>query len=126
MIVRRLASRRLVKKGSTEQEPRRKRAARFLLVVFAAGAFSGLAAWLGVWPFGNIHTLIAEVFGSTGGPPQISATNVYPSVQPVHRTVDVYDPAAPRRAEPTQKASPGPSQSPGPSGSPRPTPPPDE
>lgn len=126
MIVRRLASRRLVKKGSTEEEPRRKRATRFLLLVFAAGAFSGLAAWLDVWPFGNVHTLITEVFGSTAGPPQISATSVFPSVQPVHRTVDVYDPAPARRTQPPPQPGPSPSGSPQPSGSPRPSPPPDE
>ena len=114
MIVRRLASRRLVRNGSTEEEPRRKRAARFLLIIFTAGVFAGVAAWLDVWPFGNIHTLIAEVFGS-GGPSQIDAQTVYPSVAPVQKTVDVYaTPPPARRTQPTAPASSRPHASPSP------------
>jgi hypothetical protein len=94
MIVRRLAARRLVRKGSTAEEPPQKRAARYFLVVFTAGLLSGVAAWLGIWPFGSIQTLMAEVFGTSGNA-QISASSIYPPVQPVHKTVDVYDPPSP-------------------------------
>lgn len=122
MIVRRLASRRLVKSGSTEQEPRRRHAARFLLAILVAGLLSFIAAWTGIWPFGNVQALIKTAFPNTQ---QLPAQSVFPPVQPTHRTVDVYDPAAPAppRTAPTQ-----PPTTATPRISPRPTPsrPPDE
>lgn len=100
MIVRRLASRRLVKSGSTEEEPRRKRAARFLVLILGSGAFAGMAAALGIWPFGSFQTLYAEVF-PTAGPPEVLASSVFPAAQPIHKTVDVYQTPAPsRRSQP--------------------------
>ena len=126
MIVRRLAARRLVRKGSTEEEPKRKRGFRFFLVIFTAGTLAGSAAWLGIWPFGNVQRLVKDVFGN-GSNPVIAAKTVFPSVQPTHQTVNVYDPAPPaRQTAPPAQQSPRPSQSPLPSGSPRPSPPPDE
>jgi hypothetical protein len=121
MIVRRLAARRLVKTGSTEEEPRRKRAARFLLVIFGAGTLAGTAASLGIWPFGSFQTLFAEVVPRSG-PPLISAQSIFPPVQPVHKTVDVYATAPPvRRTQPTANPTDRPSQPPRPSQSPRPS-----
>lgn len=127
MIVRRLAARRLVKTGSTEEEPRRRRAARFLLAILVAGLFSGIAAWLDVWPFGSVHALLNDAFSN---PPQLPAQTVFPPVQPTHRTVDVYDPApaGAKTSEPSQPSQPPATGSPRPT--PRPTPsgspPPDE
>ena len=134
MIVRRLASRRLVKSGSTTEEPRRRRAARFVLAILIAGLLSFIAAWTGLWPFGNVQALIKTAFPNTQ---QLPAQILFPPVQPTHKTVDVYDPApAPPRSAPTQPPSTAtprttpmttprttPRTTPG--TSPRPTPPPD-
>jgi hypothetical protein len=127
MIVRRLAARRLVKSGSTEEEPRRKRAARFLLAILVAGLISGVDAWLGLWPFGSVQAMLKSALGNA---PQLPAQVVFPSVQPTHRTVDVYDSApvqhsnAPATSAPTTapRTTPTPRQSPQPrpSGSPPP------
>jgi len=115
MIVRRLVSRRAVRKGSTEEEPRRKRAGRFLLVIFTVGLLTGIAAWLNVWPFGNVQAMIAAVFGS--GTVQVPAQSVFPAVQPVHKVVDVYD-TPPARSAPPSRTQPGAS----PTGEPRESP----
>ena len=88
MIVRRLAARGLAATGSTEAEPRRKRAARYLLIVSSAGAISGLAALIGLGPFGDLRHLIDA---PVSGPNQIRASAVFPTPQPTHKTVDVYD-----------------------------------
>jgi hypothetical protein len=120
MIVRRLVSRRAVRKGSTEEEPRRKRAARFLLVICTVGLLTGIAAWLNVWPFGNVQAMIAAVFGS--GTVQVPAQSVFPAAQPVHKVVDVYDTppaghptsAPPRRTSPTGSPTQEPRESPEP------------
>lgn len=122
MIVRRLAARRLVKSGSTEEEPRRRRAARFLLAILFAGALSGVDAWLGLPPFGNVQALLNNMFGTTAQ--QLPAQTVFPSVQPTHKTVDVYDPPAAPRSQPPSTAR----ATSSPSTTPRPTPsrPPDD
>lgn len=119
MIVRRLASRRLVKSGSTEEEPRRKRAARFVLAILLAGVLSGVAAWVGIWPFGSVHALIQS---SLNPPSQLPAEKIFPPVQPTHRTVDVYDPALQQRSQPPTTAHPTPGTTP----QPPPSIPPDE
>ena len=126
MIVRRLAARGLARAGSTEEDPRRKRAKRYLLIVFSAGAISGLAALIGIGPFGDLRALINEwVYG---GPSQINASAVFPVAQPSHKTVDVYDPAPPARStsRPTSAPTSRPVASPSPTRSPRPTPSPDD
>jgi hypothetical protein len=123
MIVRRLAARRLVKSGSTEEEPRRKRAAPFLLAILVAGLISGADAWLGLWPFGSVQAVLKSALGTA---PQLPAQVVFPSVQPTHKTVDVYDPPPVSRpappAQPTSRPTPSYSPRPTPSYSPRPTP----
>lgn len=120
MIVRRLAARRLVKSGSTEEEPRRKRAARFLVIVLTAGLIAGVAAWLPIWPFGNFHALVAEVFGG-GGAQQISAETIFPSVKPISKTVDMYpSPAAIHRSRPSSAPTSAPTHPPQPPPSPIP------
>lgn len=120
MIVRRLAARRLVKSGSTEAEPRRKRAARFLVIVLTAGLIAGVAAWLPIWPFGNFHALLAEVFGG-GGSPQISAETIFPPVKPISKTVDAYpSPAAVHRSRPSSAPTAAPTHPPQPPPSPIP------
>lgn len=118
MIVRRLVSRRAARKGSTEEEPRRERAARFVVIVLSAGLLAGVSAWLSIWPFGNVQQIVAAVFGS--GTIQVPAQTVFPSVGPVHKVVDVYDtpPPARRTTSPTQPpqsgGSPEPRESPEP------------
>ena len=128
MIVRRLAARRLVTTGSTEEEPRRKRAARFLLITLGTGVFAGAAASLGIWPFGSFQTLFAEVVPKSA-PQSVSAQSIFPPAQPVHKTVDVYaSPPPVRRTQPTAAPTSRPSQAPRSSPSPRPSgsPPPNE
>jgi hypothetical protein len=90
MIVRRLASRGVVRRGSTDQEPRRKRGSRYLLIIFSAGALAGLASLLGVWPFGDVRAEINRWLYRV--PPAIQASTIFPAVQPVHQVVNVYDP----------------------------------
>jgi NAD-dependent SIR2 family protein deacetylase len=122
MIVRRLASRRLVRNGSTEEEPRRKRAARFLVLIVGSGIFAGTAAALGIWPFGSFQAMYAEVF-PTGGPSELSAASIFPSVAPIQKTVDVYQTPRPvRRSQPTAAPTSRPAASP----SAAPTEPPDD
>jgi hypothetical protein len=99
MIVRRLAARGIVRRGSTDEEPRRKRASRYLLIIFSAGALAGLASLLGVWPFGDVRAEINRLLYRV--PPAIAASTIFPAVQPVHQVVDVYDPPpASRRTQP--------------------------
>jgi hypothetical protein len=124
MIVRRLAARGLVRTGSTEEDPRRRRAYRYLLIIFSAGAISGVAALIGLGPFSDLRVLINDwVYG---GPGQIQASSLFPVAQPTHKTVDVYDPPPPAAVRATNPPSstthPQPSLSPMPSGSPRPSP----
>lgn len=123
MIVRRLASRGVVRRGSTEEEPRRRRASRYLLIIFSAGALAGLASLLGVWPFGDVRAEIERWLYGT--PPPIQASSIFPAVQPVHQLVNVYDPppATHRTApQPTSPATKSPTASP----TPRTSPPPDD
>lgn len=105
MIVRRLASRRLVKSGSTQEEPRRKRAIRFLVLIVGSGGFAGAAAAVGIWPFGSFQALYAEVFPPSSAP-ALAASTIFPTAQPIHKTVDVYQSPAPvRRSQPTAAPS---------------------
>ena len=133
MIVRRLVARGLARTGSTEEDPRRRRAKRYLLIVFSAGTISGLAALIGLGPFGDLQVLINDwVYG---GPAAINASAVFPTPAPTHRTVDVYDPAPVSRptsqpttqptVRPTSSPTRRPRSSPSPSLTPRPTPSPD-
>lgn len=124
MIVRRLAARRLVKSGSTEEEPRRKRAARFLLAILVAGLVSGVAAWLDIPPFGNVQALVRNSFA--GSARQLPAQILFPAVQPTHKTVDVYDPPPAPRTQPTQPTQPTANPSSHPTPRPTPSRPPDD
>lgn len=119
MIVRRLASRRLVKSGSTEEEPRRKRARRFVVLIFGSGMLAGTAAALGIWPFGSFATLYAELVPPDQAP-QALASKIFPAVQPVHKTVDVYASPKPRPPATTSRPTSAPTP-PRPTASPRPT-----
>lgn len=102
MIVRRLAARRLVKSGSTAEEPRRRRATRFLLTIVAAGLLSGVAAWVGIGPFGSVQALIKNASGTND---QLPAQDVFPPVQAIHQTLDVYDPPPAQPTEPPDEDS---------------------
>jgi hypothetical protein len=126
MIVRRLAARGVVRKGSTEEEPRRKRASRYLLIIFSAGALAGVASLLGVWPFGGVQAVVNRLLYSAS--PQIQASSIFPAVQPVHQVIDVYDPPPARARTPQPTSAPHASPTPRHSPTPRPTPshPPDD
>lgn len=95
--------------------------------MLSAGAISGLAALIGIAPFGDLRVLIND--SVYGGPNQIQAGSVFPAVQPTHKTVDVYDAAPPparSSAPPTSQPQASPGSSPRPSHSPRPSPSPDD
>lgn len=130
MIVRRLAARGVVRRGSTEKEPRRRRASRYLLIIFSAGALTGVASLLGVWPFGGVHALVDRLLYSS--PSQIAASTIFPPVPPVHQVVNVYDPPPASRSSAPKPPATGPTSPPrgssasGTRTSPRPAPPPDE
>jgi hypothetical protein len=138
MIVRKLATRGKGQNGSQEQGPKRNRAWQFLLLVLGAGAAAGLIALVGP---GLVTALGAQVttqiHNNTVQP--LDAHALFPPVAAVHKVVDVYDPAPPRRAQPAPPAaapaappappvshpSPTPRRSPRPTATPHGSPPPD-
>jgi hypothetical protein len=125
--VRRIAVRAANRAGSRDKESKPNRTGRFALLILGAGAVSGTAAMLGVWPFGSVQLFVKQIIqGPPAGP--IEARSIFPPVQPVHQVVNVYDPP-PRAAPappppPAAKASPKPPQAtPTPRQHPSPTPP---
>jgi hypothetical protein len=134
MIVRKLATRGRGQAGSEEQGPQRNRAWQFLWLVLGAGAVSGLIALVGP---GLVTALGAQVTTQihNNAVQPLDAHSLFPPVAAVHKVVDVYDPAPPRRAQPAPPAPPAPpaaappaapvshpSPTPSPHRSPRPTP----
>lgn len=109
--------------ASKKPEPRRGRLRAFLLLIFAAGAGSFIAALVGNSVLLDIQTLAFDVHDKTVVQ-TIDARNLFPTVPPVHKTVDVYDPAPGGTAstpgkKPAASPSPTPRPSPSPSRSPR-------
>jgi hypothetical protein len=110
MSVRRIAARAAIRAGLRDKEPKRNRTGRFALLILGAGALSGVAATLGVWPFGGLQLLVTQI---VHGPPisPIEARTLFPAVPPVHQVIDVYDPAPPAPpAPPAAKPAPQPPQ----------------
>lgn len=135
MIVDRLFPRREAEVAGRD-ERKRTRLGRYLVLIFGAGITSGVAALAGIPPFGSVQALLGPVSKSLHPTPPSSpilASAVFPSVPPVHKVVDVYDPPPPARhsdPEPprppmtTPTPRPHPSASPSPiHSSPSPTPP---
>jgi hypothetical protein len=85
-------------------ERKHKRLGRYIVLIFGAGITSGVAALAGIPPFGSVQALLGPVSKTlhpTPPPSPILASAVFPSVPPVHKVVDVYDPAPPaRKSEP--------------------------
>jgi predicted lipid-binding transport protein (Tim44 family) len=108
-------------KVATAREPGKNRGGTFSAVTFGAATIAFILALFGIGPFA-VQELVVTFASSSG---QIPASQVFPSVAPTHKVVNVYDPpkqqpaASPR---PSSTASPAPSPSP----SRRPTPPPDD
>jgi hypothetical protein len=129
MPVRRIAARAAIRAGSTDEQPKQNRTGRFAVLILGAGGVSGVAAMLGVWPFGSLQVFVSQiVHGPPSGP--IEARSIFPAVPPVHQVIDVYDPppvapppppaaAAPKPSPQPPQATPTPRHHP----SPRPTPP---
>ena len=118
MSVRRLVARRLVRPSSREKKPRRNRTGLFAVLTLGAGGLSGVAALLGVPPFGNLQTLVTQ-FLHPDSPSPIEAHTLFPPVPPVQKVVDIYDPAPPAPRPPVQ-AAPQPAPQPAPQASPQP------
>lgn len=109
MGVRRITARARFKAGVGGNQTRRSRVGRFALLIFSAGALSGVAALLGVWPFGGIQVFVTRVFHGDSAV-AFEARSLFPPVPPLTQVIDVYDPAppagAPRAAAPPAAAPP--------------------
>jgi hypothetical protein len=108
MSVRRIAARAAIRARSGAELPKKSRTVRFALLILGAGGVSGVAALLGVPPFGSLQVFVKQI---VQGPPSapIEARTIFPAVPPVHQVIDVYDPppaAAP--APPAAPAAPAP------------------
>lgn len=101
---------------SRNSEPSRGRFRLFLMLVLAAGAGSGIAALIGNSVLLDLQTLAFNVHDKAVVQ-TIEARTLFPPVPPVHKTVDVYDPAPAGGA-----GAPGPAASPTPSPRPSPSP----
>jgi hypothetical protein len=113
MSVRRIVARGAFRTDSAEKQPKQNRTGRFAVLILGAGAVSGTAAMLGVWPFGSLQLFVTQIIhGPPTGP--IEARSIFPPVPPVHQVIDVYDPpppaAPPAPVAPPAKASPKPPQ----------------
>jgi hypothetical protein len=113
MSVRRIAARAAIRAGSGHEQPKKNRTGRFALLILGAGGVSGVAALLGVPPFGNLQVFVKQIVqGPPSGP--IEARSIFPAVPPVHQVIDVYDPAPPRppAAAPAPPVAPAPAPQP--------------
>jgi hypothetical protein len=111
MSVRRIAARAAIRAGSGHEQPKKNRTGGFALLILGAGGVSGVAALLGVPPFGNLQVFVKQIVqGPPSGP--IEARGIFPAVPPVHQVIDVYDPAPPPLPPPA--AAPAPPAAPAP------------
>jgi hypothetical protein len=94
LIVRQMADRTAVRFRESKRQTKENRVGWFALIVLTAGALAGVAALLGIWPFGGFQTLVTSViYPPTPAP--VAAATLFPPVPPVRKVVDVYDPAPP-------------------------------
>lgn len=95
------------------RKPRKNHTALFAALTLSAGALCGVAAVLGIGPFGAIHASASYAHSTQPTPQPIEARSVFPAVSPVTKVVNVNDPP---RQQPHSEAAP----------KPRPTRPPDD
>lgn len=115
---------------SDSREPnqrKRSHTGRYVLLALGSGIVSGVASMAGIWPFGGMQTVLvqaAQIVHKPAGSAPIQAGSIFPPVPPVHKVIDVYDPAPPQSTKPPAppEHSPEPKQSPKPEHSPRPSP----
>jgi hypothetical protein len=111
------------------------RTGRYVALALGSGVVSGVASMAGIWPFNGFQSVLvhaAQIVHPTAGSAPIQAGAIFPPVPPVHKVIDVYDPAPPQpaksappqppQASPTPKHSPKPTPSPPINSSPSPTP----
>jgi hypothetical protein len=108
--------------GSRRKEPTRHRAWLFTLLTLGAGAGSGVAALIGTTLLVNVQTLVTDVGAASNAPQPIEARSVFPSVPPVHKVINVYDPPAARPSSPASRPHPSAKPTPDDRPSPSPTP----
>jgi hypothetical protein len=77
--------------GLSGRRPRRSRVGWFVVLTLSAGALSGIAAVLGVGPFGSVQEMAAEGLRHGAAPAQIAASTLFPTVGPRHKLVNIYD-----------------------------------
>jgi hypothetical protein len=78
-----------------ETRAKRKGAGWYATLILSAGALSGIAALLGVSPFGGLQVFVTNATHRDTLPSPIAARNLFPPVGPVHKVIDIYDPAPP-------------------------------
>jgi hypothetical protein len=117
----RLLPRRRAWKVAVARGPARNRSATFTVVTFGAAAIAFILALFGIGPFAVQELVVTFASGSS----QLPASEVFPSVAPTHKVVNVYDPPKQQPAS-SPKAVSSPSPKPSPSPSQRPSPPPDD
>jgi hypothetical protein len=113
--------------GQETNQRKRSRTGRYVLLALGSGIVSGVASMAGIWPFGGMQTVLvhaAQIVHPLAGSQPIQAGSIFPPVPPVHRVIDVYDPAPPQstKAPAPPEHSPEPKESPKPQHSPHPTP----
>lgn len=81
------------------RKPRPNRSGHFAALTLSAGAVAAVAALLGVWPFGGLQAIVTHAFHPPAAASPLEAQLLFPPVGPVHKVVDVYDPA-PQAAPP--------------------------
>lgn len=112
-MIRRFTESRLTKPAVRDRRPARNRVVRFIVLCLGAGALAALLAIL----LAVLPALIVLAF-PTQPVPEIQASTLFPTPSPVHRVIDVYDPAPvaprPRPTQPPAGSTPRPSFSPSP------------
>jgi hypothetical protein len=98
----RLAARRPNRPESRERKAKPNRAGRFLAITLGSGVLAALLAVV----IAAASTVVSAV-STPPQAPQITASSLFPPVPPLHRTVDVYDPAP--QAPPKPRSTPSPS-----------------
>lgn len=99
-------------KVAEARKPRKNRTGTFSAITLGTAAIAFLLALFGVGPFA-VQAVVFDFGPASGGP--LSAAQVFPTVSPVQKIVDVYQTPPPARA---------PRPAPAPAPRPNPTPPP--
>jgi hypothetical protein len=91
---------------SGKKRNKRNRAGWYAALILGAGALTGIAALLGVWPFGDLRVFVSDAMRPHASSSQIQARAIFPPVGPQHRVLDVYD-APPQVAAAGGQPNPG-------------------